>query len=832
MLRGSSVEVTGRRRSGRSVLVEEVARTLDGLGRPVVRVRGACGLPELEALRLTLVPRGPARDGGGRDVLAMHRALCGVVPGDACVVVDDADRLDESSRAVLGLLHATRGTVVVATCPERSPGPAGSWLADLLQPLVQVRLGPLTVEDLHLVLADRVAEQLAPAVSAQIHGQVAGLPGTAVAVLEDAIASGSLTLSDGLWVDAAPVRTTPAVAYDTHLTDLPTGARRGLEVLAHTGPVPRCAVEQLLRPGALRALEDRKVVRTVRAVPEDLVLVDPPGLADRLIGSSPPGCHADLHRVADRGSGGDPAADHTPDEGVLSARGPGDPWLTRALIARVVARRHRDGLRTAARRWEEDRSVARAADVLRLALSGPVDRHLVAVVLAETEPRSGAGTFDAVAVAYYRARLGQLGGRPTAAVVDELEHALPRGSPHHEALSTIGLLLRAEAEHADAATGSLLRSRVRGQDADSWTARVALAGWSLLRAEHAEALSVLGTARTHWPEPLRSTAELVVGLALFGLGRFADGLAHGRRLLHRATADGDGALWTAGSVVSALCSGALLEMDQARERLFALLASGASGHALLLRVDPVAGALLAAASLFTEEQHPIASSLLAAARRTHPGGAALPFADEAWPAALGHYAAGAAGACARVLDGVVAHRRALGHLFAAETTQMLRLALDYEPGRAAEFAGTAERIGGPLFPAYLSAKAAMQDEDPGRLLSVADRLHRLAAVRGSARCYADAAGLLRATGRDDEATRAWLAADALDSRAPVVRPAAHRRLSEREVQVVELVAYGMTNPMIADRLVVSIRTVESHLRNIKRKTGARDRAAIRSLVAD
>lgn len=64
-----------------------------------------------------------------------------------------------------------------------------------------------------------------------------------------------------------------------------------------------------------------------------------------------------------------------------------------------------------------------------------------------------------------------------------------------------------------------------------------------------------------------------------------------------------------------------------------------------------------------------------------------------------------------------------------------------------------------------------------------------------------------------------------------MRPAAHRRLSEREVQVVELVAYGMTNPMIADRLVVSIRTVESHLRNIKRKTGACDRAAIRSLVA-
>jgi DNA-binding NarL/FixJ family response regulator len=50
-------------------------------------------------------------------------------------------------------------------------------------------------------------------------------------------------------------------------------------------------------------------------------------------------------------------------------------------------------------------------------------------------------------------------------------------------------------------------------------------------------------------------------------------------------------------------------------------------------------------------------------------------------------------------------------------------------------------------------------------------------------------------------------------------------LSERELEVLRLVAEGLTNPQVADRLYVSPRTVGFHLRSIYRKLGVPSRTA-------
>jgi DNA-binding NarL/FixJ family response regulator len=49
-------------------------------------------------------------------------------------------------------------------------------------------------------------------------------------------------------------------------------------------------------------------------------------------------------------------------------------------------------------------------------------------------------------------------------------------------------------------------------------------------------------------------------------------------------------------------------------------------------------------------------------------------------------------------------------------------------------------------------------------------------------------------------------------------------LTPREVEVLQLIAAGLTNTEIADRLVVSNATVKSHVNHIFAKIGARDRA--------
>ncbi|WP_256962033.1 response regulator transcription factor, partial [Streptomyces sp. NRRL B-24572] len=49
-------------------------------------------------------------------------------------------------------------------------------------------------------------------------------------------------------------------------------------------------------------------------------------------------------------------------------------------------------------------------------------------------------------------------------------------------------------------------------------------------------------------------------------------------------------------------------------------------------------------------------------------------------------------------------------------------------------------------------------------------------------------------------------------------------LTERETEVLVLVADGLSNPEIAGRLRISTATVKTHINNLFAKTGVRDRA--------
>jgi DNA-binding NarL/FixJ family response regulator len=51
-------------------------------------------------------------------------------------------------------------------------------------------------------------------------------------------------------------------------------------------------------------------------------------------------------------------------------------------------------------------------------------------------------------------------------------------------------------------------------------------------------------------------------------------------------------------------------------------------------------------------------------------------------------------------------------------------------------------------------------------------------------------------------------------------------LSEREIQIVELVAKGLTNQEIAEHLDISKRTVDNHISNILTKTATGNRVAL------
>jgi DNA-binding CsgD family transcriptional regulator len=64
------------------------------------------------------------------------------------------------------------------------------------------------------------------------------------------------------------------------------------------------------------------------------------------------------------------------------------------------------------------------------------------------------------------------------------------------------------------------------------------------------------------------------------------------------------------------------------------------------------------------------------------------------------------------------------------------------------------------------------------------------------------------------------------------RGAAATLLTEREQEIVRLIAAGASNPEIAQRLFLSRKTVERHVSNVLRKVGVRNRAELAARVAE
>ncbi len=57
-------------------------------------------------------------------------------------------------------------------------------------------------------------------------------------------------------------------------------------------------------------------------------------------------------------------------------------------------------------------------------------------------------------------------------------------------------------------------------------------------------------------------------------------------------------------------------------------------------------------------------------------------------------------------------------------------------------------------------------------------------------------------------------------------------LSAREMEIIELVADGLTNQEIAQRLTISKRTVDNHVSNMFTKTGSKNRVALLNWAMD
>jgi ATP/maltotriose-dependent transcriptional regulator MalT len=172
-------------------------------------------------------------------------------------------------------------------------------------------------------------------------------------------------------------------------------------------------------------------------------------------------------------------------------------------------------------------------------------------------------------------------------------------------------------------------------------------------------------------------------------------------------------------------------------------------------------------------------------------------------------------------------------------------ALEGMLGLAPALAYDALRVGAPAAPvlqrmaarsesrlvtAYARHASAKADSDGTGLIEAAEEMAAIGALRYGVEAASDAASAFLAAGRRDSARRAAALArdlhppdqggelpriDGLDATAVELTP--------REAQLIELAREGLSNAEIADRLVISVRTVETHLYRGMQKLGISDR---------
>ena len=142
----------------------------------------------------------------------------------------------------------------------------------------------------------------------------------------------------------------------------------------------------------------------------------------------------------------------------------------------------------------------------------------------------------------------------------------------------------------------------------------------------------------------------------------------------------------------------------------------------------------------------------------------------------------------------------------------------------------------PVIAVFADHAAALDSRDAPGLAAAGERFEALGCILWAAEAWARAAAEFESAGREASSRSARARCGALLSRCdgaqtPTLGGAPlGATLTPRERDVALLAARGIPNREIAQRLVVSVRTIESHLAQTYRKLGINDRAQLANML--
>jgi DNA-binding CsgD family transcriptional regulator len=160
-----------------------------------------------------------------------------------------------------------------------------------------------------------------------------------------------------------------------------------------------------------------------------------------------------------------------------------------------------------------------------------------------------------------------------------------------------------------------------------------------------------------------------------------------------------------------------------------------------------------------------------------------------------------------------------------------------EEAIAAQLVPAAAAVDGPAAGVILDQVEGWSQQDVHRLERAIDGFTDLGRWLDAAEAAGDASSIHHEAGRLRAAAASSKAADRYLVRSGSATPIRRRpqidlpTLTKREREIADLAAAGLSNRAIADRLVLSVRTVEGHLLRASAKVGVDSRSALAEVVA-
>ncbi len=752
--------------------------------------------------------------------------------------VEDAHLLDRATAQALALL-VREGEVTVVATMRPSGAQLSPWLELWKDGLAErLDLRPLDPAATEALVEEALGGPVTGDTGRRIWRQTLGNPHHVRELLRHEVETGTLAERNGVWIGLIGAGPGPRVldAVGRDLDNLPVPARTALELVALAEPIPVSWLDGLIDDAVLDELVHEGLVVTApttygtpgshRSFDEPLspiARLNPPAYAEAVRALVPMSRRRQLYTQLRTARSGFPTEHESP------------AGLLRSVLWALECDIHQTG--------------ERLLRAMRAAVS--LCRPEIAVQIASAALRQPlGGTGPLIDVLLVRAQAWRLLGESGRAAADLLEASERLTADHTGTEHRLRQIQLAEQSadlhqyHGNDPDGSLdlIDGLLRelGEDADP-DLRSALEVNRLTRlgaagrfAESVEpSLAHLRAAGYRSANVLGLAAPTVLGLAQ--AGRLGDATALATRSVRAAAVHAPRYPWLLARIRTTqllvhLWSGDLEGADHAAVPR----ACAEAGHPIQYAADNTGRGLLAAArGLWTD-----------ALREHHAASASLSVLDPsglyAYAAAAESVAAAALGDRSAALRLIDAARRAPQRASAMVESDLRLLLVDaqlwlLQPTLRAD----------ALALAHWSADRGLHRTElealhralvAGHLLGAADpsdaavltRLGQLAAAVATTRARALLAHataivagdveLVAIAARDLTAQGLWL---------PTVRPSA--RLTAREREIAGLAAGGLSSRAIADRLTLSVRTVDSHLSRVFTKLGVRSRQELRSI---